>query len=146
MQYICTYILHTVFAIYCMQDVHITLQLNWIELIYICIALNHVYRRLRALEKVNGEKKEETNSHFLILWFSGSTRTSDLTVTSSDVNYVIILIVRPLALVATFLAAYGVRHFYPNVYCYEWTSHVHTICLSPMSFALKQGAKLHWAL
>lgn len=53
------------------------------------------------------------------LWFPGYTGSSDPTVTSSDVNYAVILIVRPLALVATFLAAYGVRHFYPNVFCYE---------------------------
>ncbi|XP_075867351.1 glioma pathogenesis-related protein 1 [Nelusetta ayraudi] len=48
-----------------------------------------------------------------------STGDQDITVTSSDVNYTVILIVRPLALVATFLTAYAVRLFYPNVFCYE---------------------------
>ncbi|XP_071776136.2 GLIPR1-like protein 1 [Centroberyx gerrardi] len=32
---------------------------------------------------------------------------------------VAVLAVRPLALICTFIAAYGVHHFYPNVFCYE---------------------------
>lgn len=56
-----------------------------------------------------------------ILSFPGSLGTQDeqIFVTASNLNYVVILIVRPLGLIATFLAAYGVRHFYPNVFCYE---------------------------
>lgn len=57
--------------------------------------------------------------HSPIPWFPGSTVNRDITVTPSDVNYTVILIVRPLALVATFLTAYAVRLFYPNVFCYE---------------------------
>ncbi|XP_078137743.1 glioma pathogenesis-related protein 1 [Sander vitreus] len=34
-------------------------------------------------------------------------------------NYVTILIVRPTALIFTFITAYAVHHFYPNVFCYE---------------------------
>ncbi|XP_041820125.1 GLIPR1-like protein 1 [Chelmon rostratus] len=34
-------------------------------------------------------------------------------------NYVIILVVRPIALIFTFIAAYAVHHFYPNIFCYE---------------------------
>ncbi|XP_029317749.1 GLIPR1-like protein 1 isoform X2 [Cottoperca gobio] len=34
-------------------------------------------------------------------------------------NYVSILIVRPIAIIFTFITVYVVRHFYPNVFCYE---------------------------
>lgn len=34
-------------------------------------------------------------------------------------SYVAVLVVRPIALIATFMAAYAVRHFYPDVFCYE---------------------------
>ncbi|XP_073337023.1 GLIPR1-like protein 1 [Pagrus major] len=34
-------------------------------------------------------------------------------------SYVAVLVVRPIALIATFIAAYAVRHFYPDVFCYE---------------------------
>ncbi|XP_070709994.1 glioma pathogenesis-related protein 1 [Pempheris klunzingeri] len=34
-------------------------------------------------------------------------------------NYVAILIVRPLGVIFTFITAYAVRHFYPDVFCYE---------------------------
>lgn len=34
-------------------------------------------------------------------------------------SYVRVLVVRPIALIATFIAAYAVRHFYPDVFCYE---------------------------
>ncbi|XP_036978076.1 GLIPR1-like protein 1 [Acanthopagrus latus] len=34
-------------------------------------------------------------------------------------SYVAVLVVRPIALIATFTAAYAVRHFYPDVFCYE---------------------------
>uniref|UniRef100_A0A668AMG5 GLI pathosis related 1 n=1 Tax=Myripristis murdjan TaxID=586833 RepID=A0A668AMG5_9TELE len=30
-----------------------------------------------------------------------------------------VLALRPLALIATFIAAYGVHHFYPDIFCYE---------------------------
>ncbi|KAM9334791.1 GLIPR1-like protein 1 [Symphorus nematophorus] len=34
-------------------------------------------------------------------------------------NYATILIVRPIALIFTFITAYVVHHFYPDVFCYE---------------------------
>ncbi|XP_059182137.1 GLIPR1-like protein 1 [Centropristis striata] len=34
-------------------------------------------------------------------------------------NYGLILAVRPIALIFTFITAYVVRHFYPDVFCYE---------------------------
>ncbi|XP_049422155.1 GLIPR1-like protein 1 [Epinephelus fuscoguttatus] len=34
-------------------------------------------------------------------------------------NYVTILVVRPIALIFTFITAYAIRHFYPDVFCYE---------------------------
>ncbi|XP_032363999.1 GLIPR1-like protein 1 [Etheostoma spectabile] len=34
-------------------------------------------------------------------------------------DYVIILVVRPTALLFTFITAYAVHHFYPDVFCYE---------------------------
>ncbi|TMS02573.1 GLIPR1-like protein 1 [Larimichthys crocea] len=39
--------------------------------------------------------------------------------TYSDSNYVNILVVRPIALILTFIAAYAVHHFYPDTFCYE---------------------------
>lgn len=89
--------------------------------------------------------------HSPILWFPGSTVDRDITVTPSDVNYTVILIVRPLALVVTFLTAYAVRFFYPNVFCYEWTGHVGTMRLSHWRWSPKTSSappvpwKLHWA-
>lgn len=38
---------------------------------------------------------------------------------TSGSNYVTILVVRPIALIFTFITAYAVHHFYPNVFCYE---------------------------
>ncbi|XP_042367146.1 GLIPR1-like protein 1 [Plectropomus leopardus] len=38
---------------------------------------------------------------------------------NSGSNYVTILVVRPIALIFTFITAYAVRHFYPDVFCYE---------------------------
>uniref|UniRef100_A0A3Q3WKX5 SCP domain-containing protein n=1 Tax=Mola mola TaxID=94237 RepID=A0A3Q3WKX5_MOLML len=48
-------------------------------------------------------------------------RTPDLetAITASDLNYPVILIIRPLALVCTGMAAYAVHRYYPNVFCYE---------------------------
>lgn len=37
----------------------------------------------------------------------------------TDFNYGRILIIRPLGLVATLVAAYGFHHLYPNIFCYE---------------------------
>ncbi|XP_037616700.1 GLIPR1-like protein 1 [Sebastes umbrosus] len=37
----------------------------------------------------------------------------------SGYSYVTILAVRPIALVFTFITAYAVHHFYPDVFCYE---------------------------
>ncbi|XP_034381957.1 GLIPR1-like protein 1 [Cyclopterus lumpus] len=34
-------------------------------------------------------------------------------------SYVPVLVVRPVALIFTFIVAYAVRHFYPDVFCYE---------------------------
>uniref|UniRef100_UPI0037E846C5 GLIPR1-like protein 1 n=1 Tax=Semicossyphus pulcher TaxID=241346 RepID=UPI0037E846C5 len=34
-------------------------------------------------------------------------------------NYVAIVVVRPIALILTFAAAYAVHHFYPDIFCYE---------------------------
>ncbi|KAM8909124.1 GLIPR1-like protein 1 isoform 2-T3 [Spinachia spinachia] len=39
--------------------------------------------------------------------------------TTNPINYVTILVARPIALIFTFIAAYAVGHFYPNVFCYE---------------------------
>ncbi|XP_075932134.1 GLIPR1-like protein 1 [Anarhichas minor] len=38
---------------------------------------------------------------------------------TSGFNYETILVARPIALIVTFIAAYAVRHFYPEVFCYE---------------------------
>uniref|UniRef100_A0A1A8BZL8 GLI pathogenesis-related 1 n=1 Tax=Nothobranchius kadleci TaxID=1051664 RepID=A0A1A8BZL8_NOTKA len=38
---------------------------------------------------------------------------------SGDSNYWIILVIRLIAVLLTFTAAYGVHYFYPNVFCYE---------------------------
>ncbi|XP_053718233.1 GLIPR1-like protein 1 [Synchiropus splendidus] len=38
---------------------------------------------------------------------------------SSGTSYVAVLVTRPVALICTFVAAYVVHHFYPNVFCYE---------------------------
>ncbi|KAM6895801.1 glioma pathogenesis-related protein 1 [Xenentodon cancila] len=38
---------------------------------------------------------------------------------TSGSNYVTILVSRPIALIFTFVAAYTIRYFYPNVFCYE---------------------------
>lgn len=38
---------------------------------------------------------------------------------SSDSGYAIILIVRPVGLIITFITAFVVRYFYPDVFCYE---------------------------
>ncbi|XP_074554786.1 glioma pathogenesis-related protein 1 [Halichoeres trimaculatus] len=37
----------------------------------------------------------------------------------SGSNYVAVLVVRPIALILTFIAAYAVKHFYPDIFCYE---------------------------
>ncbi|XP_067438491.1 GLIPR1-like protein 1 [Thunnus thynnus] len=34
-------------------------------------------------------------------------------------NYVAVLVARPIALICTFIAAYAVHYFYPDVFCYE---------------------------
>ncbi|KAM9845883.1 GLIPR1-like protein 1 [Aulostomus maculatus] len=47
------------------------------------------------------------------LMSTGSTHQA----TSS--GYVAVLIVRPIAVICTFMAAYTVHRFYPNVFCYE---------------------------
>ncbi|KAM9704731.1 GLIPR1-like protein 1 [Menidia menidia] len=39
--------------------------------------------------------------------------------TANDSSYVVVLIARPIALILTFIAAYAVCYFYPNVFCYE---------------------------
>ncbi|XP_072233669.1 GLIPR1-like protein 1 [Leuresthes tenuis] len=39
--------------------------------------------------------------------------------TTSDYTYVSVLVTRPIALIFTFIVAYAVRYFYPNVFCYE---------------------------
>ncbi|KAM6961763.1 GLIPR1-like protein 1 [Tautogolabrus adspersus] len=44
---------------------------------------------------------------------------NDWTSVTGGSNYGAILIVRPIALILTFVAAYAVRHFYPDVFCYE---------------------------
>ncbi|KAL6117082.1 glipr1 [Pungitius sinensis] len=38
---------------------------------------------------------------------------------TNPINYAIILVARPIALIFTFIAAYAVAHFYPEVFCYE---------------------------
>ncbi|XP_077957212.1 GLIPR1-like protein 1 [Gasterosteus aculeatus] len=38
---------------------------------------------------------------------------------TNPINYVTILVARPIGLIATFIAAYAVGHLYPNVFCYE---------------------------
>lgn len=43
----------------------------------------------------------------------------DPAVTNSDSGYGVILIVRPIALIITFIAAFVVRYFYPDIFCYE---------------------------
>uniref|UniRef100_A0A8P4GE29 SCP domain-containing protein n=1 Tax=Dicentrarchus labrax TaxID=13489 RepID=A0A8P4GE29_DICLA len=43
----------------------------------------------------------------------------DPAVAVSGSNYVSILIARPIALIFTFITAYVVHHFYPDVFCYE---------------------------
>ncbi|XP_041637144.1 glioma pathogenesis-related protein 1 [Cheilinus undulatus] len=38
---------------------------------------------------------------------------------SSGSNYLAVLVTRPIALILTFVAAHVVRHFYPDIFCYE---------------------------
>ncbi|XP_029351263.1 GLIPR1-like protein 1 [Echeneis naucrates] len=38
---------------------------------------------------------------------------------AADFHYVIILVVRPIGLIFTFITAYGVHWYYPNIFCYE---------------------------
>lgn len=38
---------------------------------------------------------------------------------SGSTSYVAVMVTRPIALICTFVAAYVVRHFYPDVFCYE---------------------------
>lgn len=45
--------------------------------------------------------------------------TSDPNNGASSSNYVPILVVRPIALILTFVAAYVIHHFYPDVFFYE---------------------------
>ncbi|XP_022604712.1 glioma pathogenesis-related protein 1 isoform X3 [Seriola dumerili] len=42
-----------------------------------------------------------------------------LAATYTGSNYVTILVVRPIGLIFTFITAYAVRHYYPDVFCYE---------------------------
>ncbi|KAG8005766.1 GLIPR1-like protein 1 [Nibea albiflora] len=51
--------------------------------------------------------------------FTGYTWAPDWDPVQSDSNYVNILVVRPIALILTFIAAYAVHHFYPDTFCYE---------------------------
>ncbi|XP_034529533.1 GLIPR1-like protein 1 [Notolabrus celidotus] len=46
-------------------------------------------------------------------------KSTGWTTADSGSSYVGILVVRPIALILTFVAAYAVRHFYPDVFCYE---------------------------
>lgn len=61
---------------------------------------------------------ETTNADF---FFPGYNWTPDWdpAVSVSDSNYVAILVVRPIALISTFVAAYAVHCYYPNVFFYE---------------------------
>ncbi|XP_041833860.1 GLIPR1-like protein 1 [Melanotaenia boesemani] len=43
----------------------------------------------------------------------------DPALTTSGSDYATVLITRPIALIFTFTAAYIVRYFYPNIFCYE---------------------------
>nr|XP_046235027.1 glioma pathogenesis-related protein 1 [Scatophagus argus] len=43
----------------------------------------------------------------------------DLTVTTTDYEYTSIMVVRPIALIITFISAYAVHHFYPDIFYYE---------------------------
>ncbi|XP_028427148.1 LOW QUALITY PROTEIN: glioma pathogenesis-related protein 1-like [Perca flavescens] len=43
----------------------------------------------------------------------------DPALATSGSNYATILIVRPTALIFTFITAYAIHHFYPDVFCYE---------------------------
>ncbi|XP_040886115.1 GLIPR1-like protein 1 [Toxotes jaculatrix] len=43
----------------------------------------------------------------------------DPALSAAGANYVVILVVRPIALMFTFIAAYAVHYFYPDVFCYE---------------------------
>ncbi|XP_070785100.1 GLIPR1-like protein 1 [Enoplosus armatus] len=43
----------------------------------------------------------------------------DPALASKGSNYVTILVVRPVALIFTFITAYAVHHYFPDVFCYE---------------------------
>ncbi|XP_068163325.1 glioma pathogenesis-related protein 1 [Antennarius striatus] len=51
----------------------------------------------------------------------GRNRTSDRdpALAASDSDYLPVVVVRPIALLLTFITAYAVHHFYPDVFCYE---------------------------
>ncbi|XP_047431800.1 GLIPR1-like protein 1 [Mugil cephalus] len=53
-------------------------------------------------------------------WDLRSTQNQDLRSTqNTDSSYRNILIIRPIALIFTFITAYAVRYLYPDVFCYE---------------------------
>ncbi|XP_070848598.1 glioma pathogenesis-related protein 1 [Chaetodon trifascialis] len=66
----------------------------------------------------NQEQASQTSYNWTPDWDPAlATSHSNYVVRGS--NYVIILVVRPIALLLTFIAAYAVRYFYPHVFCYE---------------------------
>ncbi|XP_054911673.1 glioma pathogenesis-related protein 1-like [Poeciliopsis prolifica] len=65
------------------------------------------------------ERDSRTSYNWAPDWDSASL--TSLTSTSAPTNNIFldILIVRPIALVLTCIAAYAVHYFYPNLFCYE---------------------------
>ncbi|XP_008276762.1 GLIPR1-like protein 1 isoform X2 [Stegastes partitus] len=50
---------------------------------------------------------------------SDRSPAGDPALTNTDSNYGTILIARPIVLIVTFVTAFAVRYFYPDVFCYE---------------------------
>ncbi|XP_023264503.1 glioma pathogenesis-related protein 1 [Seriola lalandi dorsalis] len=52
-------------------------------------------------------------------WDPTPDRDPSLDATHTGSSYVTILVVRPVGLIFTFITAYAVHHYYPDVFCYE---------------------------
>ncbi|XP_044042929.1 GLIPR1-like protein 1 isoform X2 [Siniperca chuatsi] len=64
-------------------------------------------------------RSQERDSQKSYNWTPDWDPAQDPTQSTSGSNYVTILAVRPVALIFTFITAYAVHHFYPDVFCYE---------------------------
>lgn len=64
----------------------------------------------------NKERDSEKSYNWIPDWASVASGSGSVAGGSS---YVPVVVVRPIALIFTFITAYAVRYFYPSVFCYE---------------------------